>query len=892
MTVFNGSNIAETLTGGIGDDVLNALDGADTLDGGIGGIDTLNGGTGNDILYTRTDDEAYGGDGDDLIAVSGDVPAVLDGGLGNDTLRFDSAYDISGSILTGIESLFVYGTATMTAAQLGSFSLVSGYASNYTQAYVALSTGGAATVTLSATLTSLFQLSGSTQADNITFNLAHLYAINAWMGGGNDRVNAGAGNDSLRGDEGNDTLIGNDGDDSLDGSDGNDLLTAGAGNDYLVVRAGDSATGAAGSDVFSVYDAQFAVIDGGTDNDVLRFEGSYDISGATITNIEQANLYGNDSMTAAQMDAFTVLSGYAAGYTSATVFLTQGGIASVSLSANLSAYFYLYGSGDADLITFDPAYLAPINAFMGSGDDRISGATGNDSLRGDDGNDRLFGLLGDDSLDGGVGRDTLDGGTGNDYLIARAFDTVLGGGNDDLISVSESLPAVLNGGANLDTLRFEGSFDISNTVITSVEQAFLYGNDSMTAVQLESFALISGYATGYTSATVILTQGGTASVNLSSSLSASFNLYCSTTADTISFNAAYLGILNVFAGNGNDSITGATGSDSLRGDAGNDSLLGMNGNDYLDGGSQVDLIDGGNGDDTLVVRLGDSAFGGNNDDLFAVYESLPAVLNGGLGRDTLRIENYIDITGATITGIEILAIYYQISMTAAQLGSFNIVTGYSPGYTSAFLRLTEGGTVAINLDSTLSAGFSLNGSGTADIVTFNFNYRGNLTVNADFGADSITGALGNDILRGQGGLDTLIGSDGNDTIEGGSGADIMNGGGGIDLLTGGSGRDIFTFGGITSSTPATPDRIVDFEAAGAGKGDTINLVGIDADGGLGANDAFVFNSVGLGGVSIVDSGTDTLVRMNIDNDATFEIVILIADGAVLASAYTVADFNL
>ena len=129
-------------------------------------------------------------------------------------------------------------------------------------------------------------------------------------------------------------------------------------------------------------------------------------------------------------------------------------------------------------------------------------------------------------------------------------------------------------------------------------------------------------------------------------------------------------------------------------------------------------------------------------------------------------------------------------------------------------------------------------------------------------------------------------------MEGGSGADILNGGGGIDLLTGGSGRDVFTFDGTNPSPPATPDRIVDFEAAGADKGDTINLAGIDADGGLGANDAFVFDSVGLGGISIIDSGTDTLVRLNIDNDAIFEIVILIADGAVLASAYTVADFNL
>ena len=120
----------------------------------------------------------------------------------------------------------------------------------------------------------------------------------------------------------------------------------------------------------------------------------------------------------------------------------------------------------------------------------------------------------------------------------------------------------------------------------------------------------------------------------------------------------------------------------------------------------------------------------------------------------------------------------------------------------------------------------------------------------------------------------------------------MNGGTGIDVYYGGSGRDTFAFSTTSSSDPSTPDRINDFEAAGSGKGDLIDVSVIDADGGLGVNDSFVFGSAGLRGLSVVDSGTDTLVRLNTDNDAAFESVILIVDGAVLASAYTAADFVL
>jgi Ca2+-binding RTX toxin-like protein len=226
------------------------------------------------------------------------------------------------------------------------------------------------------------------------------------------------------------------------------------------------------------------------------------------------------------------------------------------------------------------------------------------------------------------------------------------------------------------------------------------------------------------------------------------------------------------------------------------------------------------------------------------------------------------------------------------LGSFTSVGGYSAAYTSAQVRLTAGGTAIVNLSGTLTVGFTMTGSAQDDDIKFNASYLGAISTYAGFGNDSISSGSGNDYLRGEQGNDTLSGLSGNDTLEGGAGTDLLIGGTGIDTMSGGTGRDTFQFATATSSPAASPDRILDFEAAGVGQGDLIDVALIDADGALGAQDSFVFGSVGLAGLSLIDSGTDTLVRLNTDNDAAFEVVITIQDGAVLAAAYTVDDFIL
>ena len=66
---------------------------------------------------------------------------------------------------------------------------------------------------------------------------------------------------------------------------------------------------------------------------------------------------------------------------------------------------------------------------------------------------------------------------------------------------------------------------------------------------------------------------------------------------------------------GNDTVYGGAGDDKLRGEAGNDLLVGNEGNDYLSGGTNNDVLIGGEGIDKIVGGTGSDVIrGGSGDD--------------------------------------------------------------------------------------------------------------------------------------------------------------------------------------------------------------------------------------------------------------------------------------
>ncbi len=91
----------------------------------------------------------------------------------------------------------------------------------------------------------------------------------------------------------------------------------------------------------------------------------------------------------------------------------------------------------------------------GAGKDELSGGAGDDTLEGGDGDDTFTGGSGEDDLLGGKGDDSLDGGEGGDLLVGGEGDDTLAGGfgDDTLRGEAGNDSYVFEAGGGSDTLR-------------------------------------------------------------------------------------------------------------------------------------------------------------------------------------------------------------------------------------------------------------------------------------------------------------------------------------------------------------------------------------------------------------------------------------------------------
>jgi Ca2+-binding RTX toxin-like protein len=193
-----GNSSNNVITGGGGDDRLDAVGGNDTVNGGLG-ADMLLGGIGNDKLFGGDGaDLAYGGAGND--SVSGDAGDdqlfgqdgydTLNGGLGNDRLDGGANNDkmLGGA---GDDSYVVNATADLVTELLGE-------GTDWVTSSV--------THTLGANVENL-TLSGSGAINGTGNALGNLIVGN----GAANTLNGGAGNDVLDGGAGNDKMTGGEG---------------------------------------------------------------------------------------------------------------------------------------------------------------------------------------------------------------------------------------------------------------------------------------------------------------------------------------------------------------------------------------------------------------------------------------------------------------------------------------------------------------------------------------------------------------------------------------------------------------------------------------------------------------------------------------------------------
>jgi Ca2+-binding RTX toxin-like protein len=238
-------------------------------------------------------------------------------------------------------------------------------------------------------------------------------------------------------------------------------------------------------------------------------------------------------------------------------------------------------------------------------------------------------------------------------------------------------------------------------------------------------------------------------------------------------------------------------------------------------------------------------------------------MDGGGGNDTYEVDNANDVTGET-------------SNSAAA------------GIDTVFARADH--TLGFGLENLTMEGIaSISGDG---------NDNDNVMVGNN-GTNTLSGLDGDDTLLGGFGNDTLLGGLGDDTMRGERGADTLQGGAETDILIGGLNNDVFDFNvaghstGVGRDTIRGGDGAAAFEGVGALQGDRIDVSGIDANTGTAGNDVFIFGGAGVGHLTLVDIGGDTVVRGDTTAGGGFEFEVVIADGfGLFAGNYVPQDFVL
>jgi Ca2+-binding RTX toxin-like protein len=316
-------------------------------------------------------------------------------------------------------------------------------------------------------------------------------------------------------------------------------------------------------------------------------------------------------------------------------------------------------------------------------------------------------------------------------------------------------------------------------------------------------------------------------------------------------------VSNIFALDGDDTITDGGGSDYIDGGAGDDSitdrgigtniLRGGDGNDTISFDSLANnTIEGGSGSDIIKVNNTSSrssatstlSGGAGNDTITGGLEADIYLFNRGDGYDIIRedggsytIDKLVFGTGIARNDLTFSRVGNDLVIKiadAAQATATDQVTmqsWYSADYFQVEQLVLADGTMLSAAQATSLGVAIINGTEGVDILngstddTVINGFSGNDTINDGGGSDVIDGGAGDDSITDRGiGTNILRGGDGNDTIsfdnlanntiEGGSGSDIikvnntssrssatstLSGGAGNDTITGGLEADIYLF---------------------------------------------------------------------------------------------------
>lgn len=831
MAYVPGTARSEVLHGTAEADSILGVGGHDTL-WGYAGADVLRGGVGNDVLYSYyssssdSDVDRLYGDGGNDYLVVGGGDFAY-GGVGRDTI--EAGDDDAPAVISGdggYDTLILRYGDGIAGARVVGVERLEGSTSPYSGGLAASQFSSFATVGA---------LAGETTA---TFHLS---------AGGSGRINfdraldeariyGSAEAQTLRVTEAAGTGL------HYYGSDGASTIFGGAGSDTLEGGSvGDSLRGGDGDDVLSGYGSGYysdRVQDrllGEAGNDYIYASEADWVYGGT----------GRDTLEARGGDAPAYLNG---GDGTDTLRVNNANISesfigelerlvlvgSVRMDADQFSQFARISTDAGDT----SAYIALQQG--GVGQMLFDSAIETVRINGTNSADETLRMVGrgtpDVSYSGGSGRTLFEAGGGDDSLSGGAgADTLSGGtGNDTIENYSwrydDDVQDRLSGGDGDDSIT-AGTDDIVDGGRGN-DRIEAYGAVRVTAGDGHDFILAS------TDDDRI--DGGTGSDTVSYENARNKLAIDLTVAGQETGGGGFdtlIGVENIIGGGYDDAITGTAGANVLEGGGGDDVLTAGGGRDTASYSTSTRAV-------TVDLRVATAQYtSGAGSDLLSGFENL----TGGSGNDSL----YGDARSNVLIGGA------GNDLLNGRLG-FDIVS-----YESA----TERVQVSLAIRSAQPAG-GTNGTDTISNV------------------EGLRGTAFDDGLEGDNGANTLAGLDGNDVLVGGTGNDTLTGGAGIDRMRAGLGSDIFDFDRTSDSSWDARDIILDFSRA---EGDRIDLTTIDARP-LAGHQEFAFGSTRVGGLSLTDSGTDTLVLGNTDLDRDFEIAIVLRDGAVRASAYTHDDF--
>ena len=898
----------DTLDGGVGNDTANysAASAAITVDLSDlaqqdtfgAGLDTL---SNIENLYGSAFNDTLTGDGNDNVLEGGAGDDALDGGAGNDTASYAGASSMVNvqlhelaqqntvgaglDTLANIENLIGSDFDDLLGGDGGNNILAGGLGTDivYYQAATAgvtvdlsitaqQDTVGAGLDTLSGfehIIGSEFNdiISGTSGNNNMqgrggtfdTVSYANALAavtVNLGITIQQDTIGAGldtlSGFESLIGSDFNDTLTGSAFTDSIEGGAGNDVMDGGAGTSDTAIYSNSTSgvsvdlsitvqqdTLGAGLDTLSNFErllgSAFAdtlignagnnllaggdgndILDGGAGIDTLLGGDGDDTFRYTSPGANDLTIHGGDGTDTVliagdgtfdfsnpNFSHFTSIEAITFDRTTtadATLILSVININSPGELATAATITGDTGGVDTIIIAGSGPYTLNISGWLfvdWDANDLILIEGFNFSAIGDN----LTGTTQADVIAGFAGNDTLNGHDGNDILRG-------GDGNDTLI-----------GGVGADELDGGAGFDRASYLTASAG----------VLIDMSNTALNTGDAAGDTYISIERLHG-------------------SNFADTISNT----GTLFVFAGDGDDILTGDTGNNVLRGENDNDTLI---------GGAGVDQLYGDAGNDILGVHVGDIATGDRFD--------------GGTGTDELRLfgtgSDIFDFRMTAVLGIETL--YFaddlgggaQIRLNSNQLTNFNVIAETDIGQTTELAIFMSTGQTIINLSGLTFTGFTEAAdrvilSGNAVSETLIGSVINDRILGRD-GHDTIEGGLGNDELFGEGGVDTvsyasatigvtvdlgitsqqdtvgagldtitgferILGSAFNDMLTGDSGNNYITGGAGNDIIDGGAGTDTASYttalSGVTVNLQVTTQQ----DTIGAGLDTLTNIESI------------------------------------------------------------------